>query len=32
VKATGRKATWSGAWFWTIRDGRIAEGKVTKKQ
>lgn len=28
VKATGRKATWSGTWFWTVRDGLISDGKA----
>lgn len=27
VPATGRKAVWSGAWFWRVANGRVVEGK-----
>jgi predicted ester cyclase len=28
LAATGRRATWSGAWFWRVADGKIIEGKA----
>lgn len=27
IKATGRRASWTGAWFWRVEGGRIVDGK-----
>ena len=27
IAATGRKAVWSGSWFWRVANGRVVEGK-----
>ncbi len=28
LQATGRHATWSGAWFWKVERGQIVDGKA----